>query len=204
MEKSIFFFRRKPDRTPANFAHHYITNHAPLGKRLTRCLRGYTVNIVDTDGFPAAVTEHWVPAVMDILTPSIAYASDEDFMTVVEDDQTLFSGFDLYVVTQERVVLPGDIDAPLEQRTPGVKLISTHADADNPPPPPAGAWRVVDNLVSHKLVMTDSHAWEVADAGFQILRMAWYATAQDVGADAAGALKTAEYRFIAAPSWDAA
>ena len=202
MEKSLFFFRRKPERTPEDFTHHYITNHAPLGKRLTRCLRGYTVNIVDADGFPAAVTEHWVPAVMDILTPSIAYASDEDFKAVLEDDQSLFSGFDLYVVTQERIVVPGDIDTPLEQRTPGSKLISTHADADNLPPPPNRAYRVVDNLVSHKLVMTDSYEWEVADAGCQVIRMAWFATAEDVGAEAAGALPTSEYRFIAAPSWE--
>ncbi|HKT84744.1 MAG TPA: hypothetical protein VJQ77_01515 [Novosphingobium sp.] len=204
MEKSIFFFRRKPDRTPEDFAHHYITNHAPLGKRLTQGLRGYTVNIINTDGFPAAVTEHWVPDVMHLLTPSRAYASAEDFNQVLQDDQSLFSGFDLYVVTQERTVVPGPtIDSPLEQRTPGTKLIWTYADAGNLPPPASSAYRVVDNLVSHKLVLTDSYDWEVADAGFEIIRMAWTVD-DDLGKEASGALSAAEYRFIAAPSWDVA
>ena len=205
MEKSLFFFRRKPDRTPENFAHHYITNHAPLGKRLTQGLRGYTVNIIETDGFPAAVTEHWVPDVMHILTTSLAYASAEDFKQVYEDDQSLFSGFDLYVVTQERVLVPGPpIDSPLARRTPGTKLIWTYPDAENLPPPPSCAYRVVDNVVSHKLVMTDSCDWEVADPGCQIIRMAWTFDAGSLDEDTAGALSAAEYRFIAEPSWDAA
>ena len=75
MQKSIFLFRRKPDRSPDNFDHHYINNHAVLGKRLTRCLRGYTVNLLGGEGYPAAVTEHWVPSVMDLLTPAIAVCS---------------------------------------------------------------------------------------------------------------------------------
>jgi len=50
MEKTIFLFRKHRDRSAADFARHYIHNHAPLGGRLTRCLLGYTVNIVDRTG----------------------------------------------------------------------------------------------------------------------------------------------------------
>lgn len=207
MEKSIFFFRRNSDRTPENFARHYITNHAPLGKKLTQGLRGYTVNIVHGDQFPAAVTEHWVtPDVMHLLTPARAYKSMEDFQQVLADDQSLFGGFDLYVVTREEAIVPGPpIDFPLEQRTPGTKLIQTFADANNLPQPPSGAYRVVDNLVDHQLVMTENYDWIRADPAAQVIRMAWFADVKMMGEEAGDALSASEYRFISAPSsWDGA
>lgn len=202
MEKSIFFFRRKPDRSPAEFDHHYINNHAPLGKRLTRCLLGYTVNLLGTDGYPGAVTEHWVPAVMDILTPAIAYESMDDFNAVFVDDQSLFSGFELFVVTSENIVTDGPIpSAPLDQRTPGIKLIERFADAASLPPPHAGAARVVDNIVSHELKMTDDYSWNTSKAEMDVIRMSWFEDQADIGKiDGIGWL-TQEYRFIAPPTW---
>lgn len=206
MEKSIFFFRKHPNRTTENFAHHYINNHAPLGKKLTQGLRGYTVNIVDGDGFPAAVTEHWVvPDVMHLLTPAQAYKSMEDFQQVLADDQSLFSGFELYVVIGENIIVDGtQIDSALEQRTPGIKLIQTFADADNVPPPFPRACRVVDNLVAHQLVMTDSYDWEKVESAARIIRMSWFADMESVGEDTGDALRASEYCFIGAPSsWEA-
>ena len=204
MEKSIFLFGRNQDRSPAEFRHHYINNHAKLGKRLTRCLQGYTVNLIDTDGDPAAVTEHWVPTVMDLLTPAIAYASMDDFNEVFVDDQSLFNGFELYVVTSEIVVVDGPIPAsPLEQATPGVKLIERLADAADLPAPNPAAVRVVDNVVSHKLTMTEDYNWIEGEAEMAIIRMSWFADGNDLpGAGERGWL-TQEYRFIAPPAWDA-
>lgn len=202
MEKSIFFFRRNPDRSPADFAHHYITNHAVLGKRLTRCLLGYSVNLLGNDGYPAAVTEHWVPRVMDILTPAVAYESMDDFNQVFIDDQSLFSGFELHVVTRENVVVGGSIpSAPLEQVTPGIKLIERFADAASVPPPASRAVRVVDNVVSHKLTMAEDFSWHETKADMDVIRMTWFEDRADVGETGVNAWLTQEFRFIAPPVW---
>lgn len=205
MEKSIFLFSRKQDRSPAEFKQHYINNHAKLGKRLTRCLQGYTVNLIETEGNPAAVTEHWVPTVMDLLTPAIAYASMDDFNEVFVDDQSLFSGFELYVVTGENLVVDGSVPlAPLEQCTPGVKLIERLVDTTDLPAPHPAAVRVVDNIVGHKLTMTEDYNWIEGEAEMAIIRMSWFTDGKDLpGAGEKGWL-TQEYRFIAPPAWDAA
>lgn len=205
MEKSIFLFGRNQDRSPAEFRHHYINNHAKLGKRLTRCLQGYTVNLVDTDGDPAAVTEHWVPSVMDLLTPAIAYASMDDFNEVFVDDQSLFSGFELYVVTGENVVVDGPIpSAPLEQGTPGVKLIEQLTEAADLPAANPRAIRVVDNIVGHKLTMTEDYNWIEDRPEMAVIRMSWFEDGNDIGTAGGSGWLTQEYRFIAPPAWGAA
>lgn len=205
MEKSIFLFRRNPNRGPDDFEHHYINNHALLGKRLTRCLRGYTVNLVGGGGFPAAVTEHWVPTVMDLLTPSIAYDNMDDFNAVLVDDQSMFSGFDLYVVTGEELVAGGPIpEAPLEQATPGAKLIEHIASLENRPSPNPKAVRVVDNVVSHRLTMNEDYSWNRSEPEMGLIRMSWFADIQDVGEIGPDAWLTREYRFIEPLAWDAA
>lgn len=201
MEKTLFFFRRNPERDPANFEHHYITNHAKLGKKLTRCLLGYTVNIVKSANGPDAITEHWVPRAMDILTPDIAYASVDDFNEVWADDRTMFSGFDLCVVVDQIETVPGpQPDAPLETATPGVKLIWTYADLAGAPPPPAGARRVLDNVIGYRL-LHDGEGWQKLAPDFGLVRMAWFDDLAQVGAAADDAIVTTEYRFIAAPDW---
>lgn len=195
MEKTLFFFTRKASRDKADFDSHYIGNHAPLGKKLTFCLKGYTVNLVDSDGGPDAITEHWVDHAMDLLTREKSYATLEDAQQVWDDDSTLFDGFELYVIDHERVTVDGaEQEAPLEQATPGVKIISTHPDFDAAPPPPASARRVVDCRIKEKLLHQNG-GWVSATPEFRLVRMAWADTAQ--GADE-NAIVTREHRFIRA------
>jgi hypothetical protein len=201
MEKTVFLFNRHPDRSRENFAHHYIHNHAPLGARLTRSLRGYTVNIVETPGAPDAVTEHWLSAASDLLTPSIAYATQGDFDAVVADDRTLFSDSILYVVVEETCrVGRKDPDVPPGMATPGAKLIWLWRSADEAPPPPVGARRVVDNRVGYRLVFEDGERKRV-EPEHTFIRMAWFDRPVVDGEVANGALVTKEYPFIEAPAW---
>lgn len=202
MEKTVFLFRRHPSRDREAFGRYYVEKHAPLGKRLTRCLLGYTVNLVQTEGGPAAVTEHWVPQAMDILTPEKAYATQEDFEEVLRDDQNLFDGFDLYVVEEEIYSVPGEpLPAPLGAETPETKFIWFIENANPVPAPPAGARRVVDNRVRHRLVYRDG-GWTAVAPEFALIRMAWAGDADRLGTAAADALVVKEHCFISAPRWE--
>jgi hypothetical protein len=201
MEKTIFLFQRKRQRSPADFARHYIEQHAPLGARLTQCLLGYTVNIVSTEGGPDAITEHWLPAAMDLLTPDKAYATREHFEAVVADDRSLFDSFQLYVIVEETYPIPGEpLDTPLGQVTPETKLVWMYQYAEAPPPP-AGARRVVDNHVGYKLVYEGKERKRVAP-DFQLIRMAWAPSLDSIGSAASEAILVKEHRFIPAPRWE--
>ena len=201
MEKTIFLFHRKKERSPEDFARHYIEQHAPLGARLTRCLLGYTVNIVQTEAGPDAITEHWLPAAQDLLTPGKAYATRQDFEAVVADDRSLFDGFELYVVVKETYPVPAQpLDAPLAQMTPETKLVWMYSDAKAAPSPPAGARRVVDNHLGYKLVYEGTARKKVAPE-FQLIRMAWASSLDRIGSAASNAIIVKEYRFIPAPIW---
>jgi hypothetical protein len=199
MEKTIFLFRRHKARSPDNFAAHYIGNHAPLGARLTRCLRGYTVNIVDGEGGPDAITEHWVDRASDLLTPEIAYATTADFQAVVADDRSLFDGMaELYVAVEEIVHGGAPLDVPLAAPTPETKVVWFFADADAAPPIPAAARRVVDNRIGYRLVFTERGREKVASE-IGLIRMAWGPGLPGSGPDLAKGTVVREYRFIAAP-----
>ena len=199
MEKTIFLFRRKQGRSRADFGAYYVGHHAPLGRRLTRCLLGYTVNITESDGGPDAVTEHWLERAIDLLTPDIAYASREDFDAVVADDATLFDGFELYVATGETVLVLGDPGAfHAGERTPGKKAIWCFRDVADLPPPPPGARRVVDTPIDHRLVFSERGP-APAPSDIAVIRMAWADDVAAFGADAADAWIVAEYRQIEAP-----
>jgi hypothetical protein len=201
MEKTVFLFNRHPDRSRENFAHHYIHNHAPLGARLTRSLRGYTVNIVETPGGPDAVTEHWLSSASDLLTPSIAYATQADFDAVVADDRTLFSDSILHVVVEETFPVGSkDPGVAPGTATPGFKLIWLYRSPDDAPPPPAGARRVVDNRVGYRLVFENGERRRI-EPEYALIRMAWVDRPEDVGEIAKSALVTREYPFIDAPVW---
>jgi hypothetical protein len=203
MEKTIFLFRRKESRTPADFARHYIGNHAPLGARLTRCLLGYTVNIVESPRGVDALTEHWVPSAMDLLTLEKAYATPEDAEAVWADDGTLFSSFDLYVVVEEADVVPAEpLDSPMGQASPETKLVWFYPDAKAAPSPPTAARRVVDNRVGFRLVRTEQE-WTAVKPDIELIRMAWSEDFEGLRSDAARAFVVKEYRFIPAPTWEA-
>ena len=197
MQKTIFLFTRKSTRSREGFGQHYIDNHAPLGKRLTRGLLGYTVNLVEGREWPDAVTEHWVAAATDIVTPTIAYASPRDFEEVLADDRSLFDGFELYVISGERELVTAPIlDTPLGQLTPEGKAVFMFADADHLPAPPA-ARRVVDNFVSHKLVNGDGGSWQAFPSDIAVFRMAWGISYGEDCPDDCLSLK--EYRQLSAP-----
>ncbi|HKQ84206.1 MAG TPA: hypothetical protein VJS42_18555 [Steroidobacteraceae bacterium] len=205
VEKTIFLFTRKATRTRENFGAHYINNHAPLGKRLTLGLLGYTVNLVQNKTWPDAVTEHWVRAAMDLVTPSISYATPEDFQKVLTDDQTLFDAFELYVVWSEKERVPSaTLDSPLGEATPEAKAIWMYPDANALPPAPSGARRVVDNFVSHKLIYRDGVEWAKVPSDVAVFRMAWTSEPARLPADECLIVK--EYRQIPAPvpNWEAA
>lgn len=202
MEKTIFLFRRKDGVSRAEFDEHYIQVHAPLGKRLTRCLLGYTVNLVQNRERPDSVTEHWVPAAMDILTPSKAYASMEDFQQVFTDDRSFIGDMDLYVVeSEEHVVAAEPLDSPLGQETCEAKAIWFYEKDSDVPPPPPGARRVIDNHVSRKMVYQNDGNWDSLAPGIAVIRMAWAPDFDRFGADLADAIRVREYRFIPAPDW---
>jgi hypothetical protein len=203
MEKTIFLFKRHANRSREDFAQYYIHNHAPLGAKLTRSLLGYTVNIVENEEGPDAITEHWLGAAMDLLTPDIAYATREDFDAIVADDRTLFSHSLLHVVVEENSPTAELREAPLGTQTPEIKFIWLYADARSAPPPPQGARRVVDNRVGYKLVFEDGERKQVAP-DFELIRMAWAASADALGQDVADAIIAKEYRFIPAPRWPVA
>lgn len=196
MEKTIFLFRRKDGLSRSEFGKHYIEVHAPLGARLTRCLLGYSVNLVESDGGPDAVTEHWVASAMDLVTPSRAYATTEDFQRVFTDDRSFIGEFELYVVVEETHVVPA---APLGRVTPEAKAVWMYGDANLVPSPPDSARRVVDNRVSHKLVY-NNESWETVATDIAVVRMAWAADLDKFGAGPSDALIVSEYRYIAAPA----
>ena len=202
MEKTIFLFRRKEGTSRAEFGEHYIQVHAPLGAHLTRCLLGYTVNLVEGEDGPDAITEHWVPAAMDLLTPSIAYASMEDFEKVFTDDRSFIGDFELYVVTDETDVVAADpLDSPLRQETGEAKAVWFYRHADDVPPPPPGARRVIDNHVGRKLAYRDDEGWEVLAPDCAVIRFAWGPDLDKSEASLSGATMVTEFRFIAAPEW---
>ena len=201
MEKTVFLFQRKEGMRRSEFSEYYIQHHAPLGARLTRCLMGYTVNLVESEGGPDALTEHWVPAAMDLLTPSRAYATREEFEQVFADDRSFIGDFELYVVTEEEYVISAEpLDTPLGQETPEAKAVWMHSDAGTLAPPP-GARRVIDNRVSHRLVYKGNEGWETLPSDVVMIRMAWASDFDKFGATLSEALRLREYRFIAAPPW---
>ncbi len=203
MEKTIFLFQRHKDRSREDFAAHYIERHAPLGARLTRSLLGYTVNLVETEGGPDAITEHWLHDAMDLLTPDIAYASPEDFAAVVADDRTLFDDFVLHVAVAETILVAAEpCDTSPGALTPEPKLIWLYPDAKTAPPPPPGARRVVDNHIGYKLVFEDGLRKRVAP-DYALIRMAWGLDQAVAGPEGSKGFVVREHCFIKAPGWDA-
>ena len=203
MEKTIFLFTRHPGRTPADFAEHYITHHAVLGRTLTRCLTGYAVNLNEGEGWPDAVTEHWCPSAMDLLTPLKAYATMADFETVLADDRTMFAGFALYVVDREvEVVAAEPLPFVVGEETGECKTVSMLASADALPPPPPGARRVVDSHVSYRLAYDEAlRRMAPVPSDIAVFRMAWGPDGAALGGE--DSLLVREYRQIAppAPGW---
>lgn len=198
MEKTIFLFRRHADRTREDFAEHYTTVHAVLGRILTKSLKGYTVNLVRNRDWPDAVTEHWANMAFEIYTPSIGYDTKADFEKVLVDDRTMFSGYELYIVAREDVVIDGQLPAFVQgELTPLVKAVWLYRTASDVPPPPPGALRVVDNRIKDRRKASGDGWWVSSAPDYQVIRMAWAPEEEDLGDAAADAIIVHEYRQIA-------
>lgn len=205
VEKTLFLFTRKGTRSCEDFANHYVNHHAVLGRRLTRSLIGYTVNIVRNRNWPDAVAEHWVRSAQDLLTPAISYATREDFEQVYRDDRSLFDGFRLYVVTSEHTVVDGHPPTTdLGSRSPGQKAVWRYSADDRLPAPPSWALRVVDNRVDRELVHAGDGTWQSKAPDVAVFRMAWACDRTTAVEDAD--LIVDEYRQLQAPDsfWSAA
>lgn len=174
LEKTLFLFNRRRTRSREEFAKHYVEHHAVLGRRLTRSLLDYTVNIVRNRDWPDAIAEHWVRSATDLLTPAISYATREDFEQVSRDDRSLFDGFRLYVATCEHVVVDGHPPTTdLGSRSPVEKAVWRYSADDRLPPPPSWALRVVDNHVDRELVRGSEGTWQSRAPDVAVFRMAW-------------------------------
>ena len=197
-EKVIWLFGRRKDYGREKYRRHYIETHAPLGLRLTRGLLGYTVNLVDKEGFPDAIVEQWVPSVLDFVTPETAYDTPEDWAQVRAD--YMHDRRDLFVV-EEHVVRGKPLDTPLVQPTPGVKVAWLYRSGESPPPPPpADAYRVVDNRVLRNLIRNEHGLWESGPTDIALIRMAWATDIDKIGPASDGVFLT-EHRFRPSP-WE--
>lgn len=202
VEKTVWLFHRVEQRSPADFARHYVENHAVLGRNLCRMVRGYTVNIVQQQDGPNAVTEHWVDDVVDFLNPEKNYDSPEDRKQVFDDDRSLIdhSKTSLYLVEQEIETVPGtQLATEIGEETPEAKVIVFYRDAEDVPRPPSNARRVVDNLVSSALVMEERGRVRIP-SDIAVIRMLWGVDAKEISGTRVVEVK--EYRQIAAPNWD--
>jgi len=197
VEKTVFLFRRHPDRTRGDFDEHYVTVHAVLGRTLTKSLKGYTVNLVKNREWPDAVTEHWADRAFEIYTPSIGYETKEEFNKVLVDDKTMFSGYELYIVGHEDAVIDGALPAFAQgEPTPLVKAVWLYRNQADVPPPSPGALRVVDNHVIARRRATGDGWWTSAEPDYPLIRMAWANSIERLGDHAGDALIVTEYRQI--------
>lgn len=174
MEKTIFLFTRKATRSRKDFGKHYIGNHAPLGRRLTRGLLGYTVKSGPEQRLAGRIDGALGPRRDG---PSDAFEclrSTTGFRGGSRRRHLTLRWISLYVVTAEKEIVSGELlDSPLGELTPECKAVWTFHDASALPQAPRKARRVVDNFVSYELVHTGNGKWEKRAADVAVFRMAW-------------------------------
>lgn len=199
-DKLLYLFYRRPDITRAEYQRKYVELHAPLGMQYFRGVIGYTVNLVLSAGGPDAVTELWVPSAVDQLDPgkSLKPYQPED-MARVEADQKARGGTMIGFVVDEAVLRGRPIDYEVG-RTPDTKFVWLYHRGQPVPPPPQGAWRVVDNRVLHNPDGPITNGkWTEGNSDITLIRMAWASDAAQLGNDAAGAMIVTEWRFRPSP-----
>jgi hypothetical protein len=183
MDKLMFFFTRKAGLTHAEFAEHYLQEHAPLGMRLTVTMAGYTVNLVDGDDTVDAVTEIWTASAADFFDPAKSFASEDDAKAMMADHDSFIGPYDAYAV-EERAV-HGDVPlGAAGARTSGAKLIVRYGDGDTVPAVPDGVRAVVDHRIVQSLT-PDAPA-------LAVVRSIWLDPGVAVSVD--GALTVDEHR----------
>jgi uncharacterized protein (TIGR02118 family) len=114
VQKLIFVFGRKPGLSHDEFARHYLEVHAPLGRRVTRAMAGYVVNLVEQaderdSNVPEldAITEIWTPSVEEFFDPAHAFTSPEDGRELMADHDSFIGPMHAYLVSEE-LVEPAD------------------------------------------------------------------------------------------------
>jgi len=185
MDKLIFLFRRKEGLTRKEFFDHYLDVHAPLGKRVTQTMRGYTVNLVDTESGLDAVTEIWTESAADFMDPAKSFATPEDAAELMADHDSFLGPFEAYIV-EEKIVSGEVSDAPLGAVGPSSKLVSLHHDAHPLSDDPGAALGVVENRVVQKITPDGRD--------FALIRLVWAPDAEAFGALEDDAVLVREYR----------
>jgi uncharacterized protein (TIGR02118 family) len=130
-EKVIFFMQRAAGLDRAGFQRRYLESHAPLVLRHCPRVRGYTVNLIDSDrensdpemGELDAVTEMWFDAIEDFTDPARFFDSSEGRAAVERDGKQLVGRVHAYRV-EEGVQRDYERAWPEGERSPGMKVIS--------------------------------------------------------------------------------
>jgi hypothetical protein len=158
MEKLVFCLHRKPGLSRQEFFDHYLQEHAPLGLRLTKTMRGYTVNLTDVGGpdpaapdptAPDAITEVWANSAQEFMDPEKSFATPEDAAALMADHNSFIGPLDAYVV-QERIVLAVGAAGAVP-----AKRVAFYAPGEWPPAPGPDVVSVVEHRVVREL-MSDS------------------------------------------------
>lgn len=200
-DKMIYVFYRRPDISREEYQRKYIELHSPLGMQYTRNLYGYTVNLTASAGGPDAVTEIWIKSAVDTLMGKTAITPrlPEDAARTEADSRSR-GGTMIGFIVAENVLRGGPITVEVG-RTPGVKTIRFYRRGDAVPPPPPGAWRVVDNRVLHN---PEGQAgpdgkWQEGRSDIVLIRMAWFLGDPSDGPASSDVLNATEWRFRPSP-----
>ncbi len=200
-DKMIYLFTRRAGMVREEYQRAYRELHSPLGMQYFRNVIGYTVNFVNSEGGPDAVTELWVPSAAEQMNPSNSLTpyQPED-MARVEADRRARAGNAMVGFIVDEQVIRGERIASDPGRTPGVKIIWLYHRGDAVPPPPQGGWRVVDNRVrSNPDGPAINGVWKEGTSDIVLIRMVWAAKLSDLGRLAPGAMITTEWRFRPSP-----
>jgi uncharacterized protein (TIGR02118 family) len=130
-EKLMFFARRAPSLTRAEFQRTYLAEHArgPLEHfpRLTR----YAVNVVDADWQPKVehaladtdvIAEMWFDELGDFMDRARRFDSSETFVAMQEEAESFFGGIVAYHV-QQGIQRDYDRTWPDGDASPGIKMV---------------------------------------------------------------------------------
>jgi hypothetical protein len=162
MEKLVFCLHRKPGLSRQEFFDHYLEQHAPLGLRLTKTMRGYTVNLTDVGGpnptapdpaAPDAITEVWANSAQEFMDPEKSFATPEDAAALMADHNSFIGPLDAYVV-QERIVHGGG-GAVGPGGCGRAKRVAFYGPGERPPAPGPDVVSVIEHRVVREL-MSDS------------------------------------------------
>lgn len=122
--KLLFFCWRRPDLTHGRYAELLLRGHVPLALRHHPAMRGYVVNLVEKVPGDAREIDSVGELLFDRLSDFRERLYDSPAgRAIVERDVAGFMGGAEAYATTEHVQKAGNTEAPLGQRSPGVKMI---------------------------------------------------------------------------------